>query len=216
VFACSNGAEVYSILWSIRSARPDLKIVVQAIDISSDILEIAREGRYSLLASELMDSEIFERLTDGEVQALFDKQDDHLRIKSWLKEGVHWRLGDAADPELVTLLGLQDIVIANRFLCHMDPPDAERCLRNIARVVTPGGYLFASGVDLDIRSQVAHDSGWIPVQELLEEMHDGDPSVRRGWPWKYWGLEPFDRGRSDRVLRYASVFQLGDRADMAP
>jgi hypothetical protein len=35
----------------------------------------------------------------------------------------------------VTLLGLQDIVIANRFLCHMEPRDAERCLRNIARLV---------------------------------------------------------------------------------
>ena len=29
----------------------------------------------------------------------------------------------------------QDIVIANNFLCHMEAADAERCLRNIARLV---------------------------------------------------------------------------------
>ena len=28
VLGCSNGAEVYSILWTIRSARPDLKVIV--------------------------------------------------------------------------------------------------------------------------------------------------------------------------------------------
>jgi hypothetical protein len=33
VLACSNGAEVYSILWTIRSERPDLKLIVNAIDI---------------------------------------------------------------------------------------------------------------------------------------------------------------------------------------
>src|SRR5215831_5681373 len=30
VVACSNGAEVYSIVWAVRSARPDLKLVVHA------------------------------------------------------------------------------------------------------------------------------------------------------------------------------------------
>src|SRR6185437_2586660 len=34
VLACSIGAEVYSILWTIRSARPDLNVVVYAVDIS--------------------------------------------------------------------------------------------------------------------------------------------------------------------------------------
>ena len=44
VLACSKGAEVYSILWAIRSARPDLKVVVQAVDISPAILAFAEQG----------------------------------------------------------------------------------------------------------------------------------------------------------------------------
>jgi chemotaxis methyl-accepting protein methylase len=209
VIGCSNGAEVYSILWAIRSARPGLNVIVQAVDISSEILEIARQGRYSVERSGLVDSQMFERLTDGEINAMFDREDDHLRIKSWLQEGIDWRAADAGDPEIVTRLGVQDIVIANRFLCHMESQDAERCLRNIATLVAHGGYLFASGVDLDVRSRVARDLQWTPVRELLEEIHDGDPSLRAGWPWQYWGLEPFDARRPDWSLRYASVFQIG-------
>jgi len=41
----------------------------------------------------------------------------------------------------------------------------------------------------------------------MSEIDEGDPSLRRGWPLQYWGLEPFDQGRSDWQIRYASVFQ---------
>jgi chemotaxis methyl-accepting protein methylase len=209
VIGCSNGAEVYSMVWAIRSARPDLNVMVQGVDISSEILEVARQGRYSVERSGLVDSHMFERLTDSETNAMFDQENDHLRIKSWLQESIDWRVADAGDPEIVTQVGVQDIVIANRFLCHMESQGAERCLRNIATLVGPGGYLFASGVDLDVRSKVARDLRWTAIRELLEEIHDGDPSLRGGWPWKYWGLEPFDSRRPDWSLRYASVFQIG-------
>ena len=53
----------------------------------------------------------------------------------------------------------------------------------------PGGFLFVSGVDLDVRTKVAADLGWKPCLELLEEMHEGDSSLRTSWPCKYWGLE---------------------------
>jgi chemotaxis methyl-accepting protein methylase len=213
VLACSNGAEVYSILWAIRRARPDLRIAVKAIDISPEILEIAKKGVYSTRTDERIGSAIFERLTAEEVQALFDKEGDWFRIKPWLKEGIHWATADATDPELPARFGDQDIVVANRFLCHMRPPEAEKCLRNIARLVKPGGYLFASGVDLDVRTKIAMELGCKPVRTLLEEIHEGDPSLRRDWPWKYWGLEPLAKNRLDWAFRYASVFQLNEPAD---
>jgi chemotaxis methyl-accepting protein methylase len=212
VLACSNGAEVYSILWTVRSARPDLKVIVHAADISAEILEIAAEGRYSLDENPLVNSAIFERITEAEMREMFDVEDGQLSIKSWLKEGVAFQLADAGDPALADRLGPQDIVVANKFLCHMEPPDAERCLRNLARLAEPAGYLFVSGVDLDVRTKVALDLGWTPIQDLLEEMHNGDPSVRRDWPWKWWGLEPFTRARRDWKIRFASAFKLGGQA----
>ena len=105
-------------------------------------------------------------------------------------------------------LGTYDIVVSNNFLCHMEPGAAERCLRNIAGLVRNRGCLFVSGIDLDVRTKVALDLGWTPVEELLEEIHDGDIWLRQLWPGHYAGLEPLDRRRSDWKIRYATVFEL--------
>jgi chemotaxis methyl-accepting protein methylase len=209
VLGCSIGVEVYSILWILRPARPDLKIVVRAVDRSPEVLNVAETGIYGPETSEMVDSLIFERLTPTEMRAMFDWEGDRVRVKSWLREGITWLVGDVCDPRLVTTLGLHDLVVANNFLCHMDAPSAERCLRNLAQLASPGGYAFVSGVDLDVRTNVALDLGWEPVSELRAEVHDGDPSLRAGWPWKWWGLEPLDRRRPDWETRYASVFRIG-------
>ena len=231
VLACSKGAEVYSILSTIRSARPDLRLRTRAVDISQEIVEFAERGTYSLNSLDAVQSfgeedttkrtdvglntsrdqqtSIFERVTDEEMQAMFDVEGNEARIKAWLKEGITWMRGDAGDPELAAVLGPQDIVVANRFLCHMPPATAEKTLRNIARLVKPGGYLFVSGVDLDVRTRVAQNMGWKPVTDLMREIHEGDVSLRRGWPMEYWGLEPFSDKRRDWKIRYASAFQIG-------
>lgn len=209
VLACSNGAEVYSIVWTVRSARPDLEVITNASDISSDIVGIARRGIYSSKDDTLVGSPIFERLTDQEIESIFEPVGEDRKIQAWIQEGIQWQVADATDEQLVSVLGGQDIVVANKFLCHMDPPAAESCLRNLARLVVPGGYLFVSGIDLDVRTKVARELGWLPVLDSIEEIHDGDPSVRKDWPWRYWGLEPFDRKRSDWAIHYASVFRLG-------
>lgn len=232
VLACSKGAEVYSIVWAIRSARPDLRLSIHAVDISQEIVDFAARGIYSVASSDALATSneeaikqrgdvswntsrdqlasIFERMTGEEVATMFEVEGDQARVKPWLKEGIVWMRGDAGDSELISALGPQDMVVANRFLCHMEPAAAERCLRNIARLVKPGGYLFVSGIDLEVRTGVAREMGWTPVSDLMRGIHEGDPSLECGWPLEYWGLEPFDDDRSDWRIRYASVFQLSE------
>jgi len=231
VLGCSKGAEIYSLVWRIRCARPDLNLSVNGVDISEEMVAFAEEGTYSAAGADASNvnsntdatengyvgkntrkdqkTSIFERLSDREMQEMFESKDDQLTIRSWLRRDVVWICGDACDPDLAHSLRLQDIVVANRFLCHMKPSVAEPCLRNIARMVKPGGYLFVSGVDLDLRRRVAEVLGWEPVTDLIREIHEGDPSLRGGWPIEYWALEPFVRDRPDWVTRYASVFRLG-------
>jgi SAM-dependent methyltransferase len=208
VLGCSIGAEVYSILWTIRSARPDLKVLLDAVDISKEILNFAQKGTYTSDSSQLVGASIFERLTEAEMAEMFDLEGDQATVKSWLREGITWHLRDAADPELMNILGPQDMVVASNFLCHMPRADAEKCLRNMARLVSPGGYLFVSGVDLDVRTKVALDLDWQPVSELIKEIHNGDPSVRADWPWQWWGLEPLNRKRTHWQTRYAAAFRI--------
>lgn len=240
VLACSKGAEVYSILWSIRRSRPDLKVTLQAVDISQEIIDFAKEGAYSLkdpaglkalnhlgvteeekliwftYRDQGLDesASIFQRMDKSEIDAMFDRDGGQVKVKPWLKEGITWRRGDASAPELVDALGTQDVVVANRFLCHMEPAVAERCLRNIAGLVKPGGYIFVSGVDLDVRTKVAKELGWEPVPDLLREIHEGDSSVTEGWPLQWWGLEPLCEDRADWRIRYASVFRVGETSSL--
>jgi SAM-dependent methyltransferase len=213
VLGCSTGAEVYSIAWTIRSARPDLRLNLSALDISRRAVEFAECGTYSLVVPQLTNTDIFERMNEAEMMSLFDQVGNSVKVKPWIREAITWQTGDVADFDAVESLALQDIVAANNFLCHMPPPLADRCLRNIARLVRPNGYLFVSGIDLDVKTKVADDLGWAPLDELVEEIHEGDPSNRNHWPFHYAGLEPLNKNRQDWKRHYASVYQV-PRCDM--
>ncbi len=209
ILGCSIGAEVYSVLWTLRTARPDLKVRTSAVDISPEILAVAENAVYSNESSGLVGSSIFERLSEAERTAMFDWDGERGTVKAWIREGIRWQAGDAGDPQLSCTIGSHDIVLASNFLCHMNPADADRCLRNIARMVKPGGHLLVLGIDLDVREKVARDLGWHPLTELIREIHDGDPVLRRDWPWEWWGLEPLDDRRDDWQLRYAAAYRVG-------
>ncbi|MGB8985132.1 MAG: CheR family methyltransferase, partial [Candidatus Sulfotelmatobacter sp.] len=231
ILGCSKGAEVYSFSYSIRSARPKLGVRIRAVDIDADVVEFAEGGVYYLgnraggrdsgldtlsplgeLAAKTsgdQNTSVFERMSADEMAAMFECEVGRARVRQQFREDIAWSVGDAGDSKLIDEFGLQDVVVANRFLCHMQPGEAESCLRQLARLVKPGGYLFVSGVDLDVRTKVARELGWRPVTELIDEIHEGDQSLRKDWPLQYWGLEALDRRRSDSDLRYASVFRVG-------
>src|SRR5262249_55285295 len=73
VLGCSSGAEVYSVAWTIRSERPDVSLILHAVDISKQAIEIGRRGSYSLSGSQFTNTDIFERVTESETKKLFDK-----------------------------------------------------------------------------------------------------------------------------------------------
>lgn len=210
ILGCSIGAEIYSILSTIRAARPDLNVTACAVDYSAEVLNVAKEAVYTSQLCDFVGSSIFERMTDMEFGEMFESDGEVLKVRSWIREGINWHLGDAGDPGLVGVIGRQDMVVASNFLCHMEAAEAENCLRNMARLVKPGGHLIVTGIDLDVRAKVARELGWRPVLELIEEIHEGDPSLRRDWPCEWWGLEPLSKERPDWQMRYATAFSLNE------
>jgi SAM-dependent methyltransferase len=206
VLGCSSGAEMYSFLWGIRSARPDLRIVPVGVDISSSALDVARAGTYSSEAKEL------QGLSEQEVDSLFVRDGESLKVRNWIREGATWINADACDPKLIEIVGYQDIVVANNFLIHLFPPEDEASLRNIVGLVVPEGYIFTHGVDIDVRRRVARDLGLIPIPFKIEEQHNTmDSEKLTSWPQHWSSREPFDRSLTDWELRYSTVFQIPSR-----
>jgi chemotaxis methyl-accepting protein methylase len=208
VLGCSIGAEAYSIASTIRSARPELKLAISAVDISDLAVNVGRRGVYSRREPKLTNTDLFRVITAPEIDELFDFDGETLTVKSWIKEGIDWYVGDVGRREVLDTLGPQDIVIANNFLCHMDDLAAERCLRNIARSVGPNGFLFVSGIELGIRTKVAKELGWEPLPDLVEEIHAAEPLRENEWPCHYAALEPCDKKRHDWRIRYATAFRI--------
>lgn len=200
IFGCSTGAEAYSASYALRDSMNRIQIEIHASDISPENIKAAEAALFDPAGKEM------ERLTAEQKDALFEKAGDRLIVRDEWRRPVRFSVIDAMAPGLAERAGVHDLVIANKFLCHMPPEMARQCLRNLATTVRPGGVLIVSGVDLDVRSAVAAELGLVPVEDAIEAMHEGDVTLRRSWPFEYWGLEPLDRRRKDFALRYAAAF----------
>lgn len=196
---------MYSFLWMIHKVVPGMRITTTALDISPISVEAARAGSYRLGAPELR-----KELPQETLDELFDRDGDNLKVKACLSDGIRWLVADARDPDLVRLIGVQDVLLANNFLVHMKPSDTQPCMQALLRLVRPGGFLVCRGVDLDVRESVALSAGLEPITSQIEEIHYADPNIDapKDWPWKYWGLEPLDRSRKNWPFRYSALFRV--------
>ena len=207
---CSTGAELYSALWLIRTARPTREVQAIGVDISEECIHAASRGVYPLRVPEVAIAGISETSHEG----FFTREGKTLVVQDWVKESVSWAVGDACAPDLAARFGRHDVVIANNFLFAMSPERSESCLRNLTRLVAPDGYLVVSGVDLDLRNRILGEQGFVPVTAKCEDIHTAE-DVHSAWPLRFWGLEPIDRTRQDWPARYTSVFRSPNCARVA-
>lgn len=201
VVGCSEGAEVFTIIYTHHKARPGEEVKVSAFDISESALEIAKSGRFNA------NSRVLSTLTDEEANGLFDKVGDDLQVKDQFRN-VDWYLQDPTREPIASKHPKQDIVVANRLLFHMGRKEQYRALKAIASMIRPGGYLFVSGVDLGVRTRIAKEFELQPITDLIEEIHAGDETMTMDWPFQRWGLEPLDKRERNWMTRYCSVFQV--------
>lgn len=197
---CSTGAELYSLLWLLRTARPAQGVQALGVDTEEECIQAASRGVYPCRVVEVAE------VPATSHEQLFTRERKTLVVQDWLKETTTWAVGDACSSDLVAQFGRHDLVLANNFLCHMSPEDAEACLRNLVQLVAPHGYLVVSGVDLDLRSRVLEGLGFVPVTARCEEIHAAEDR-HAAWPLRSWGLEPMDRTRQDWAARYATIFR---------
>jgi chemotaxis protein methyltransferase CheR len=205
---CSTGAEVYSLLWYLRSARPNFQISAIGADVIDGFVAKASSGVYSPEDEELL------WLSNPILESFFDHVGGALRVKDWIRKDIRWTVADAMDPKLLDELGPTDLLLANNFLGAMSDEQAEACMENLLRLVSPGGYFVFNG-NLDVKTRFAKKHALVPVDERIEAIHFGDP-LRLGWPWTYFASEPIDKSRPDWQTRYSVVLRFPNRNSAAP
>ncbi len=202
VFGCSSGAEPYSISWMLQRRLPNLRFRIDCYDIDPAMVDVARAARYSrdeVLKNKLLPADF--------VDTALDPVADGFVVKAGITAPVQFHVGDVLNAHLIARLLPADVVVAQNFLFHLARPDAARALVHLIGLLKPTAALLVDGADLDIRSRVTAAAGLHPLDFEMERIH-AEARVERGdaWPDIYWGLEPFDRHRADRVRRYATMF----------
>jgi chemotaxis protein methyltransferase CheR len=135
--ASSSGQEPYTIAMILREHFPQVHgwdIRILATDISSEMVERTRTGRYSQL-----------EVNRGGVPApmlvkYFDRVGLHWDVHEDLKRWVTTRQMNLAAPW--GSLGRQDIVFCRNVLIYFDVETKRSILRRARDLVGPGGYLF--------------------------------------------------------------------------
>ncbi|NVD41920.1 chemotaxis protein CheR [Ensifer sp. HO-A22] len=210
---CSTGAELYSALYVLRRARPDLRFLATGVDISSEVVKAAERGVYCPGQSAAIDGlylegrpEVFWEDINALQEVLEVQQGGTLRVRDWLRRDTTWLTADATETGFPDTLGLHNIVFANNVMGPMDDSLAEVCLRNVMNLVEPGGYLVVDDIDLELKTRVLAAADFKPILLSQEDVWMADGS-KEGWPWVRWGREPLDLTEPTWELRYSIIFQ---------
>lgn len=142
--ACSSGQEAYSLamLWDqMKIAGWDLKIL--GSDLSDRILKKARAGKFSQL-------EVNRGLPARYLVKYFTRTGMDWEISPFLTRMVAWEKFNLKN--MMTGKGPFDIIMCRNVLIYFDTETKRAILKNMRRILKPGGYLIlgASETTLNI------------------------------------------------------------------
>lgn len=136
---CSSGQEPYSLAIQLADREPLLQgwdIEILATDVSSAIIEKAKEGVYTQ----------FEVQRGLPVQALvkyFEKDEQKWKVKDTLKSKIRFQTFNLLDDPF--LLGKFDVIFCRNVLIYFELETKQNILKNFSKVLQPDGFLNLGG-----------------------------------------------------------------------
>ncbi len=212
LYACSNGAEAYT--WSawLAAQRPNLEVLIEASDLHPEMVERAREGRYTW-------EEVtrHQEVPEAFLSQVFDRDGDVFVVNERTRSRVRFSCADIVQDDLRTRYGQADIVLAQNVLVHLPPTLARRAFDNIVDTLLPTGALFIEGMDHDLRAALTAARGLRPLAWHAREIYDASRSHTPSRWWSvYDGAEPWRPWRREPLRRYGSIFLQGVANDRLP
>ena len=202
---CSIGAAPYSVASVLVHRHPDLQFTIRASDVDPAVLAHARAARYAT-------SEVFANpeIPRAFVAATFDQVAGGFVVKPDITWRVRFEVADVLDPGLARRVGTADVLMAQNLLYNFPPAQAKRAFANLLTVLRLRSALFVDGMDLGMRQHLTRRAGLAPLDAFAEEIHEAARRERAvSWPWRYYGLEPFNASHRHARWRYATIFLKG-------
>lgn len=139
--ACSSGQEPYSLALLLREYFPALcgwKVRIMATDLSAEILNRAREGRYSQL-------EVNRGLPASLLVKYFRQQGCDWQIQEDLRRSIEFQIVNLA--EAWPLLPPMDVVLMRNVLIYFGLEAKRQILGKVRRLLKEDGVLFLGGAE---------------------------------------------------------------------
>jgi chemotaxis protein methyltransferase CheR len=139
--ACSSGQEPYSLAMILAEMAAQLngwKIEIVGTDLSTEILNRAKEGMYSQF-------EVQRGLPITMLVKYFAQIGDRWQINAKIRGMVQYREFNLLQDPMP--LGRFDVVFCRNVLIYFDQPTKTRVLNSVAKLMPEDGFLFLGGAE---------------------------------------------------------------------
>lgn len=145
--ACSSGQEPYSIAMVLADAVPHVQLRILASDLSQQMVDRARAGRYSQL-------EVNRGLPAPMLVRHFTRAGVDWEIAANLRQSITFQKHNLLDTPPAG--GPFDVVFLRNVLIYFDLATKREVLRRVQQVLRPGGYLLLGAAE----TTIGIDEGW--------------------------------------------------------
>jgi chemotaxis methyl-accepting protein methylase len=205
VFACSTGAEVYTLASEITRVHPHIPFTIYASDLHDETVARGKAATYSP-AEAFCNPDI----PDTFITRTFDLVDSQLVVKPEIRAKVEFTRADLLDPALAKHFVPADIVLAQNVFFHLDLSDAATAFTNVLKTAKPRSALLIDGMQLDLKEQLTVEAGLAPLDFKFREIYsESRKHGRKRWWQGYCGLEPILPWQRNPPRRYGTVFLRG-------
>jgi chemotaxis methyl-accepting protein methylase len=205
VFACSTGAEAYTIASEIMRVHPHLPFKVYASDLHDETVAQGMAATYS-------PDEVFHNpdIPDAFVTRTFDLVDGRFIVKPQIRARIEFSRADLLDPALAEQFVPADIVLAQNVFCHLYPQDATRAFTNVLKTAKSRAAFLIDGMQLELKEQLTIKAQLEPLDFKCREIYSyARKHGSKKWWTKYHGTEPYLPWRPNHLRRYGTVFLRG-------
>ena len=140
--ACSTGQEPYSIAMTLLETVPNLhqwNLSILATDLSTQVLERAKQGRYSQL-------EVNRGLPITHLVKYFQQDGTHWTLKSQVRSMVHFQTLNLKQDYFLPSAPF-DIIFCRNVMIYFDVPTKTQMLHKILSLFQGDGYFFMGGAE---------------------------------------------------------------------